>query len=88
MFTREQAEGMTFRALALAATCGSIFAGEEPEVQGAALADMMAVFLRGHRIYGDDRGERELQEDVFQHWIETVRTLMLLYDKPPMGTQQ
>jgi hypothetical protein len=87
MTTQEQAFEMTSRALALAAVCGSILAREEPEIQGAALADMMAEFLRGHRVFGDDRGERELQEEVFRHWIETVRTLMLLYDKPPVGTQ-
>ena len=86
MTTWEQVDG-TSRALALAAACGSILAREGPEIQGAALADMMAEFLRGHRIFGDDRSEREMREEVFRHWIETVRTLMLLYDKPPVGTQ-
>ena len=87
MMTREQASGMTNRALALAAICGSILSGEEPEVQGCALADMMATFLRGHRIFGDDRSEREMREEMFAQWIETVRNLLLLYDKPPVGTQ-
>ena len=87
MATREQVDGMTSRALALAAVCGSILAREGPEIQGAALADMMAEFLRGHRIFGDERSEHEMREEVFTHWIETVRNLLLLYDKPPVGMQ-
>jgi hypothetical protein len=87
MTTREQASEMTSRALAVAAACGSILAREQPEIQGAALADMMAEFLLGHRILGDDRSEREMREEVFAQWIKTVRDLLLLYDKPPVGTQ-
>jgi hypothetical protein len=87
MVTREQAFELTDRALALAAICGSFLSSEEPEVQGCALADMVATFLRGHRIFGDDRSEREMREEVFAQWIKTVRDLLLLYDKPPVGTQ-
>ena len=87
MVTREQGEAMTSRALALAAACGAILERERPDIQGAALADMMAEFLRGHQIPGDDRSQHEMREVLFQQWIETVRTLMLLYDKPPVGTQ-
>ena len=87
MTTREQVDEMTSRALALAAVCGSILSGEEPEVQGCALADMMTTFLRGHHIFGDERSEREMREEMFARWIETVRNLLLLYDKPPVGMQ-
>ena len=87
MATREQAADMTDQALALAALCGVVFAGEEPEVVGAALAETMATFLRSHRMAGDPRSEREMREVVFEHWIKTVRDLLLIYDKPPVGTQ-
>jgi hypothetical protein len=87
MTTREQTDEITSRALALAAICGSILSGEEPEVQGCALADMMTTFLRGHHISGDARSEREMREEMFAQWIETVRKLLLFYDKPPVGTQ-
>jgi hypothetical protein len=87
MTTREQASEKADRALALAALCSVVLAGEEPDEVGAALAETMATFLRGHRIVGDDRSQREMREEVFQHWIKTVRDLMLIYDKPPVGTQ-
>ena len=87
MATREQASEMTSRALALAALCGGFFANNPPEIVGAALADLMADFLRNHRLFGDQRGEREMREAVFQQWIDTVRQLLLLYDSSPVGTQ-
>jgi hypothetical protein len=87
MTTREQAHEMTERSLALAAMCRIVFSGEEPEVVGAALAETMATFLHGHRILGDDRTEREMREAVFEHWIKTVRDLLLIYDKPAGPTQ-
>jgi hypothetical protein len=87
MTTREQAAEQTDRALFLAGMCRVVFEGEEPECVGAALAETMATFLRSHRIVGDTRGERDMREAVFQHWIKTVHDLLLIYDKPPVGTQ-
>jgi hypothetical protein len=87
MDARAEAMGKTDRALALAAMCRIVFAGEDPDAVGAALAETMATFLHGHRIVGDDREEREMREAIFQHWIKTVRDLMLIYDKPVGPTQ-
>jgi hypothetical protein len=87
MTTREQAHELTDRALALAALCGVIFSGEDPDAVGAALAETMATFLRNHHIQGDDRSEREMREAIFEHWIKTVRDLLLIYDKPAGPTQ-
>jgi len=87
MVSREQAHELTDHALALAAMCHVVFSGEEPEVVGAALAEVMATFLTGHRLAGDPRSEREMREVVFQQWITTVRDLLLIYDKPPVGMQ-
>lgn len=82
MTTREQAHELTDRALALAAMCRVVFAGEDPDAVGAALAETMATFLHGHRIIGDLRSEHEMREAVFEQWIKTVRDLVLIYDKP------
>ena len=87
MTTREQAHEMTDHALALAALCGVVFAGEDPNCVGAALAETMCTFLRGHRIPGDRRSEREMREAILEQWVTTVRDLLLIYDKPPVGTQ-
>jgi hypothetical protein len=87
MTTREQASEKTDHALALAALCGVVLAGEDPDCVGAALAETMATFLRNHHIQGDDRSEREMREAIFEHWIKTVRDLLLIYDKPAGPTQ-
>jgi hypothetical protein len=87
MMTREQAHELTDRALALAGMCHVIFAGEHPDCIGAALAETMATYLGNHRVQGDDRSEREMRDAIFEQWIKTVRDLLLIYDKPPTGTQ-
>ena len=87
MTTREQAHELTDRALALAAMCRVVFAGEDPDAVGAALAETMATFLCGHKIVDDPRGEHEMREAILEHWIKTVRDLVLIYDKPMGPTQ-
>jgi hypothetical protein len=87
MTTREQAHELADRTLALAAMCGVVFAGEDPTVVGAALAETMATFLRGHKIDGDPRGEHEMREAILEEWLKTVRDLVLIYDKPARPPQ-
>jgi hypothetical protein len=87
MTTREQAHELTDRALALAGLCRVVFAGENPDAVGAALAETMATFLYGHKIIGDLRGEYEMRDAIFEQWIKTVRDLLLIYDKPAGPTQ-
>lgn len=53
-----------------------ILAGKEPEVIGAALADLFAMLLAGHF---DARGAAEtdaLREQFIAHWLDTVRKLI------------
>jgi hypothetical protein len=80
MTTREQAHTSTDEALALAGMCHVIFNGESPDVVGAALAEVMATYLRGFE-------NLELREVVFDQWIKTARNILLIYDKPPVGMQ-
>lgn len=87
MRTREEAKEMTDRTLAIAALGHVLFDGEEAEVVGAALAQMMAIFLRDHRIAGDTRSEREMRNEIFDQWIKTVRDLLLVHEKAPVGMQ-
>jgi hypothetical protein len=87
MTTREQAHELTDRALALAAMCRVVFAGEDPDAVGAALAETMATFLHGHKIIGDVREEHEMREAILEQWVATVRHLLLIYDKPMGPTQ-
>lgn len=76
------------RALMLAVLGGSVLAGEDPEVQGAALAEMMATFLRGHRIVDGSADENEMRETMLTQWLKTVRELLLLHSQPCGGPPQ
>jgi hypothetical protein len=84
---REEAYDQSGRALALSAMCNMVFAGENGNVVGVALADLMSTYLRSHRIPGDPKGEREMREAMLVSWTDTVRDLVLLYDKSLGGTQ-
>jgi hypothetical protein len=78
METREQAAELIDRTLALAGLCHVVFAGEEPGAVGAAMAEVMATYLRGF----EDRDERER---IFGQWLKTVRNILSIYDH--MGKQ-
>jgi hypothetical protein len=75
------------RAMMLAALGGAVLAGEDPEVIGAALAEMMATFLRGHQIVGDTSNEHDMRETMLTQWVKTVRELMLIHGRPCGGEQ-
>jgi hypothetical protein len=82
--TRDEAKEATERAFALVAMCNIVFSGEEPEVIGAAMAELMATFLRSHKIVSDDPplNEHEMREQILTQWLQTVRDLVLIHDKP------
>jgi hypothetical protein len=75
------------RAMVIAAMGGAVLSGEDPEVQGAALAEMMVTFIRGHRIVGDSSCEHDMHETILTHWIKTVRELLLIHGRPCGGAQ-
>jgi hypothetical protein len=55
---------------------GPILAGNPPEVVGAALADLFAMWLAGHF---DERGPAataELREELIAKWLEAARQLI------------
>jgi hypothetical protein len=55
-----------------------LLAGHEPAVQGAVLADLLAIWLAGHLYPGDAAATAELREDVLRMHIEAVRALVPL----------
>lgn len=48
-----------------------MLAGRHPALQGAVLADLVAMWLAGHR-------PAEIQDDVLADWLETVKKLVPL----------
>jgi hypothetical protein len=63
----------TRRALAIAECCKPCLAGEDPSIQGAALAELLALFLAGHA--------PELREVILEAHIEVVRALVPINSK-------
>jgi hypothetical protein len=52
-----------------------IFAGHSPEVQGAVLADLLALWLAGHQT-GDSASNAQLRNLLLTAHIEAVRELI------------
>jgi hypothetical protein len=53
----------------------SLFAGKPAEVQGAALADLLALWLAGH-VTPDPETTRQVQEEVLEMHLRAVRQLV------------
>jgi hypothetical protein len=51
-------------------------AGHRPELQGAALADLLATWLAGHHIEGDARATNRLRTTILTLHMEAVRGMV------------
>jgi hypothetical protein len=67
---KEQSPG---RAMLIEDACAAILAGEDPGVQGAAIASLLACWLAGH--------EPEIRDRLIEAHIRAVREMVPLYDK-------
>jgi hemerythrin len=64
------------RAQELVAAIKPILAGEKPSIQGAALADLLAMWLAGHVAVGDPKASEAIRETMLATHIEAVRGLV------------
>jgi hypothetical protein len=60
---------------ALVAAVSPMFVGQPPEVQGAALADLLAMWLAGH-VAPDPKTTRQFHEEMLKMHIRAVRRLI------------
>lgn len=68
-------------AIAMAAVIGNrFFSGQDPEVIGACLADLMSIFLHNHQIPDDLARQERLREQILTTWCDTVRQLVAAQD--------
>jgi len=58
-----------------------ILAGRAPEVQGAILADLLAIWLAGHHIAGDSPATRALRNDLLAMHLAGVEELVTINAK-------
>jgi len=62
--------------LAIADKIKPLLAGNSPEVQGAVLAELTAIWLAGHRVPGDPRAQQSLRAELLAMHIEAVTDLV------------
>jgi hypothetical protein len=60
-------------------------AGQDPELVGGVLADLLAIFLAGHVVVGSKPETDKLREDVLAIHLEAVRQLVTI-NAELMGT--
>ena len=70
---------------ALAEKIAPMFAGLDPDIIGAALADLTAIWLAGHRIVDDGLATAQLRDEVLRAHTRVIRKLTTLNAKI-MGT--
>jgi hypothetical protein len=58
---------------------GQVLAGAAPDVQGAALAGCLAIWLMGHRVIGDPDAAAVMRRELLDLHIKAVRELIDLY---------
>ena len=62
-----------------------LLAGKPPELQGAVLADLLAIWLAGHTVQGDPAATRQLRTEVLEAHLAGMRPLIAVNAKI-MGT--
>jgi hypothetical protein len=59
---------------------GQVLAGADPDVQGAALAGCLAIWLMRHRVLGDPDAAAGMRQELLKLHIKAVRELIGLYE--------
>ena len=69
----------------LVAQIKPVLAGQPPEIQGAVLADCLAIWLAGHYVTGDEDATRTMRAEFLAAHFSLVRQLVPVNAKM-MGT--
>jgi hypothetical protein len=56
-----------------------LLAGIHPSIQGAALAELTALWLQGHFVLGDEAETQELRIKLLDEQIKCIRALLEAY---------
>lgn len=78
----------THLVVAMAALVGQFFAGREPQIIGAVLAELMSIFLLNHKIPDDQAHQDQLREEILKEWCDTVRQLVAVAEAPIIERMQ
>lgn len=85
MIDRDAEEAFSREALETSARIAPLLAGREPSVQGAALADLLAIWLSGHRALDEagaiDRAKTDdLRGELLAEHLRVVKRLVAAND--------
>ena len=67
--------------VALARAVQPLLMGKPAEIQGAALANLMAIWLAKHGMRGDAKAIKHWRDKVLKVHLETVRKLALIHQR-------
>lgn len=56
-----------------------LLAGQPSQIQGAALADMLAIWVTGHRILENNAATRKLWDELLEAHLDQVRKFIDFY---------
>lgn len=85
MQTIEDFHEEAIRALALVEKIKPLLEGEPRGVQGAALADLLAIYLAGHVFIGDAEKTAAMRAEMLRAHVASVRQLTLVNHKILFG---
>jgi len=84
----EKADRKSVVALRIAEKARPLFAGHPPDIQGAAICDLIAIYLAGHIVPKNPEQTAKAREVVLQTMVRTVRELIpymeQVYIKPKL----
>jgi hypothetical protein len=73
---RDDAAHAADEAMALVKKIRPLLAGKDPSVQGAVLADLLAMWLAGHVQLGDPKATKRIREEMLEMHIVGVKALI------------
>jgi hypothetical protein len=73
---RDDAKRDADEAMALVKKIRPLLAGKDPNVQGAVLADLLAMWLAGHVQLGDPEATKRIRQEMLELHIVGVKTLI------------
>ena len=73
--------------MALVHAIRPLLAGRSPEVQGAVLADLLAMWLAGHVMLGDPKATKRMRDETLEVHLKGVRALIDLNYKMSIEPQ-
>jgi len=66
----------TAQALQVSKAIQPALCGLDDAVQGAALADLLSLWIAGHYVWGDDQATGEFRKEVLGHFVQAVIELI------------